>query len=216
MSLRDTIEGARREAEGNVVGRPKKEAEAVASESDEKRGFSRSSAAKARPAREAAASVRTGSSTSSKGGILGGTSETKEEKRERKRRERDEAELRNRAYDLVLRDMPDYRRTERVFWVVVGVGLAMAVVSLVCAYVFGETTDLGTWQGVLSVASLVGAYACIISGLVYDFVKRRPFRKQVQARVNSMTDKRLADLFEQDRARSRAEREAKEARKAKK
>lgn len=216
MSLRDTIEGARREAEGNAVGRPKKEAEAAASESDEKRGFSRSSAAKAKPAREAAASVRTGSPTSSKGGIFGGKEETKEEKRERKRREREESDLRSRAYDVVLRDMPEYRRTERTFWVVVGVGLAMAVVSLVCAYVFGETTDMATWQGLLSVVSLVGAYACIISALIYDFVKRRPVRKQVQARVNGMTDKRLADLFERERARNRAEREAKEARKAKK
>ena len=32
MSLKDTIEGARREAEGNVIGRPKKEAAAVTDE----------------------------------------------------------------------------------------------------------------------------------------------------------------------------------------
>ena len=47
MSLRDTIEGALQEAEGNAVGRPKKEAEAVSSE--EKKGFVRSSVTKARP-----------------------------------------------------------------------------------------------------------------------------------------------------------------------
>ena len=57
MSLRDTIEGARREAEGNAAGRPKKEVATVVGE--EKKGFSKSSASKARPAREAAASVRT-------------------------------------------------------------------------------------------------------------------------------------------------------------
>lgn len=215
MSLRDTIEGARREAEGNAVGRPKKEAADAAAENDEKRGFSRSSAAKARPAREAAASVRTGSASSSKSGVFGGKTETKDEKRERKRKEREETDLRNRAYDLVLRNMPEYRRTERVFWIMVGVGLAMAVVSLACVYFFGETTNLSTWQGALSVGTLVGAYACIIAAIIYDFAKRRPFRKQVQARVNGLTDKRLADLFEQERARQLADKAAKEARKSK-
>ena len=59
MSLRDTIDGARREAEGNVIGRPKKEVENLGAGEEEKKGFSRSSAAKAKPSREAAASVRT-------------------------------------------------------------------------------------------------------------------------------------------------------------
>ncbi len=216
MSLRDTIEGARREAEGNAVGRPKKEAEAVAAESDEKRGFSRSSAAKAKPAREAAASVRTGSASSSKPSIFGDKNESKEEKRERKRKEREESDLRNRAYDLVLRSMPDYRRTERVFWIMVGVGMALAVISLVCVYLYGETTNMSTWQGALSMGTLVGAYVCIIAAIIYDFVKRRPFRKQVQARVNGLTDKKLADLLEEERARQIAEKAAKDARKGKK
>lgn len=215
MSLRDTIEAARREAEGNVVGRPKREAEAAASESGERKGFSRSSAAKAKPAREAASSVRTGSSPS-KTDVLGRATETKEEKRDRRRREREESDFRNRAYDLILRGMPDYRRTERMFWIVVGAGLVLAVISLACVYFFGESTDMSSWQGILSIGSLVGAYAFIIAGIVYDFVKRRPFRKQAQARVEGLSDKRLMDLYERESARQAAEKDAKEARKAKK
>lgn len=214
MSLKDTIEGALQEAEGNTVSRPKKEAESVAAD-DDKKGFSRSSAAKARPAREAASSVRVSTGTSSKGGLFG-TPETKEEKRDRKRREREEENLRNRAYDLVLRSMPDYRRTDRVFWVLVGVGMVFAVISLVAMYRFGEATDVTSPVGMFSTGALLLAYACIIGAIIFDFVKRRPFRKQAQARVGGLTEKKLIELFEQDRAAQVARQAAKEARRKRK
>ena len=196
MSLRDTIEGARREAEGNTVGRPKKEAAAVVG--DEKRGFSKSSASKARPAREAAASVRTASSARAVG--TQGAPETKQERRERRERERSENTLRTRAYDLVLRDNAEYRACEKTFWIIVGTGTVFAVASLVETYVFGQNVDLASWQGVLSVITLVFAYIFIIGALVYDFAKRRPHRKAARARVDAMSDKRLLELFEQERA----------------
>ena len=213
MSLKDTIEGALQEAEGNTVSRPKKEAESVAAD-DDKKGFSRSSAAKARPAREAASSVRVSSGSSSKGGL--GTPETKEEKRDRRRREREEENLRNRAYDLVLRSMPDYRRTDRVFWVLVGVGMVFAVISLVAMYRFGEVTDVTSPVGMFSTGALLLAYVCSIGAIIFDLVKRRPFRKQAQARVGGLTEKKLIELFEQDRAAQVARQAAKEARRKRK
>ena len=213
MSLKDTIEGVLQEAEGNTVSRPKKEAESVAAD-DDKKGFSRSSAAKARPAREAASSVRVSSGSSSKGGL--GTPETKEEKRDRRRREREEENLRNRAYDLVLRSMPDYRRTDRVFWILVGVGMVFAVISLVAMYRFGEVTDVTSPVGMFSTGALLLAYVCIIGAIIFDFVKRRPFRKQAQARVGGLTEKKLIELFEQDRAARVARQAAKEARRKRK
>ena len=198
MSLRDTIEGARREAEGNAVGRPKKEAENMASGEEEKKGFSRSSAAKAKPTREAAASVRVASKPKQTGAV-GGPAETKEEKRERKRREREEQDLRTRAYDVVLRNTPEYRSTERGFWIVVGVGFALAVISLIAAYAFGSEPDLSTVEGVVSVVSLVAAYALIIGGFVFDLAKRRPIRKRVEAQLRGNSDKKLLEILEQDR-----------------
>ena len=194
MSLRDTIEGARREAEGNAVGRPSKEAEATVAPEEEKRGFSRSSAAKARPAREAASSVRVASRPKA-----ASITETKEEKRERRRLEREEQDMRNRAYDLILRANPEYRQTERVFWIVIGVGFVLAIISLVAAYAFGDQPDMSTWQGVVSVVSLVVAYVLIIGGFVYDLAKRRPIRKKVEAQMRGMNDKKLLEVFEQDR-----------------
>lgn len=216
MSLRDTIDGARREAEGNMVGRPKKEAEAVTSDGEEgNKGFARRSAAKAKPSREAAASVRMASKPKQTG-LLGGPSETKEEKRERKQRERAESDLRTRAYDLVLRGMDGYRKSEKVFWVLVGGGMVLAVASLVLAYMFGETTDLSTWQGILSVVTLVAAYALIIGAFIFDLVKRRPYRKQAEARVRGLSEKGLAELFDKERARELERQAAKEARRKKK
>ena len=209
MSLRDTIEGALQEAEGNTVGRPKKEAEAITGD-DDKKGFSRSSTAKARPAREAASSVKTSSGSSSRGAF--GATETKEEKRDRRRREREEDNLRNRAYDLVLRSMPDYRRTDRVFWVLVGVGMVFAIVSLVAMYRFGEVDDVTSPVGIASTVSLLLAYGCIIGAIIFDFVKRRPFRKQAQARVGTLSEKKLVELFEQERAAQLARQAAKDAR----
>ena len=194
MSLRDTIEGARREAEGNAVGRPSKEAEATVAPEEEKRGFSRSSAAKARPAREAASSVRVASKPKA-----ASITETKEEKRERRRLEREEQDMRNRAYDLILRANPEYCQTERVFWIVIGVGFVLAIISLVAAYAFGDQPDMSTWQGVVSVVSLVVAYVLIIGGFVYDLAKRRPIRKKVEAQMRGMNDKKLLEVFEQDR-----------------
>ena len=208
MSLRDTIDGARREAEGNVIGRPKKEVENLGAGEEEKKGFSRSSAAKAKPSREAAASVRTASKPKQTG-ALGGPAETKEEKRERKRREREEQDFRNRAYDILLRSNPDYKRTERVFWIILGVGLALAVVSLVCVYAFGQSPDMSSWQGILSVGSLVAAYAFMSASFIYDWAKRRPYRKQTESRVRGLSDKKLLELLEQEHAKEAFKKDAK-------
>ena len=213
MSLRDTIEGARREAEGNSVKMPKAEAAAVTGGDDEKKGFVRSSAAKARPAREAASSVRVATKPKSTD-VLGRASETKEEKRERRRREREEQDIRNRAFDLILRNNAGYRKTEKIFWVIVGIGFAVAVISLAFSYAFGEgATDLSSPQGVLSVATLVIAYACIIGGIIYDLVKRRPYRKQAEAQLRGISDKKLLELFEQEHAEQLARQAKKSARK---
>lgn len=198
MSLRDTIEGARREAEGNVVGRPKKEAESLGLGEEERKGFVKSSSAKARPVREAASSVRV-ESKPKQTDMFGNKAETKEEKKERKRREREEQDLRNRAYDLVIRSIPGYRKTEKFFWGLLGVGMLLAVVSLVCASVFGQTVNVSTWEGILSVGSLVLAYVFIIASFVYDLARRRPYRKEAEARVRGLSDKRLNALLEEAR-----------------
>ena len=108
--------------------------------------------------------------------------------------------------------MPDYRRTDRVFWVLVGVGMVFAIVSLVAMYRFGEVDDVTSPVGIASTVSLLLAYGCIIGAIIFDFVKRRPFRKQAQARVGTLSEKKLVELFEQERAAQLARQAAKDAR----
>lgn len=217
MSLRDTIDGARREAQEAGVALPKKPEKAEktdVAEDDEKRGFSRSSAAKAKPAREAASSVRV---VSKSGGKQSAGPETKEEKRERRRKEREEEDLRNRAFDLIARSQPGYKQAERNFWIFMGVGLGLAVISIVASAVGDQQSmDLTTWQGVLSVVTLVAAYVCIIGGFIYDLRKRRPFRREAEARVRSLSDKKIAELFEKARKEQEKADAEKKAAKAKK
>ena len=169
-------------------------------------------AANAKPVSEAGASVRTGSGKS-KANLA---TMSKEQKKAEKQRRREEEDIRTRAYDIALRSNPDYKRTERVWWVLLGIGFAMTILSLVMAYAFpAEASSTDSMQGILAIASLVLAYVFIIGGFVYDLVKRRPFRKAAERKVQGMTDKKLAELFEADRQRRIADEEARAAKKGK-
>ncbi len=204
MSLRDTIEGARSEAKENASNLSLKKKDAA--EKGEKDGEAKvpaydpfqpgkSSAATGRPKSEAGSSVRL------EGKYKGATplersSMTKEEKKAERARERAREDMRTRAYDLILKANPEYKRTEKVWWVLLGIGFGCTVVSLLVAYFLGGQ-DLGTTSGVISVVALVLAYVFIIGGFIYDLVKRRPCRKAAEKRLASMNDKHVAEFIEQ-------------------
>ena len=212
MSLRDTIEGARDEVLASAPAKkaPKKD-EKKSKDDDKTPSYdplnpNKASAAHAKPAREAASSVRVGGKPTARESM---GLETKEEKKERRRREREEQDLRTRAYDLIVRSLPGYKKTEHRFWILLGVGMALAILSMVFGVVLGHTTDLNTWQGIVSVGSLVLAYVFIIGGFIYDLTKRRPFRKEAEARVRGLTDKKIVELFESERAERLGEKDEK-------
>ncbi len=236
MSLRDTIDGARKEVEeasrlgGNTksadskVERSERGAKSEKSSKDEAerrdpmaiRSY-RSSAAGAKPSREAASTVRTASSSSSAsmgGGLFGGgTPAQKEARKEERRRQREEEDFRQRGYDLILRTNEEYRKTEHTWWILIGVGFGMTIVSLLLVWAFpADSSDYQTFAGIASVASVVLAFALIIGAFVYDWRVRRPVRKATERKVASYSDKKLAELFEQQRRR---ENEAEAARQAK-
>lgn len=238
MSLRDTIDGARKEAQeaggltGNVkTAAPKAEkpergakAEKPGKDEAEKRdpmttGSYHSSAAGAKPSREAASTVRVASSSSSAGmggGVFGrgGTPAEKEARKEEKRRQREEEDFRQRGYDLILRSNEKYRRTDRTWWILIGVGFGMTIVSLILVWAFPtDSTDYQTIVGIASVASLVLAYGLIIGAFVYDWRVRRPVRKAAERQVASYSDKKLAELFEEQRRRENAADAARQAEK---
>lgn len=214
MSLRSTIDAAREEAKevaaDRSVSKQKPEEKSAKAEYDPM-SLGKRTAATAKPVSEAGSSVRT-SSGKSKANLA---TMSKEQKRAEKQRRREEEDLRTRAYDIALRSNPEYKKTDRMWWILLGIGFAMTVLSLVMAYAFpAEANSTSSTQGVLAVASLVLAYVFIIGAFVYDLVKRRPFRKAAERRVQGMTDKKLAELFEAERKRRIAEEDAHAAKKA--
>ncbi len=243
MSLRDTIDGARKEAQeaGGLSGNVKPAADAAKAEKSERRAKAeksgkdeaekrdpmttrsyRSSAAGAKPSREAASTVRAASSSSSAdmggmgGGLFGGGSSPvqKEARKEEKRKQREEEDFRQRGYDLILRTNEEYRRTDRTWWILIGVGFGMTIVSLILVWAFpADSTDYQTVVGIASVASLVLAYGLIIGAFVYDWRVRRPVRKATERKVAGYSDKKLAELFEAERRRENAAQAARQAEK---
>ena len=203
MSLRDTIVGATKEAREATASLSKKDNSEEA-ERPSYSAFGRKSAATAKPAREAAASVRVSGSGS-------GAPKSKEEKRAERARQREREDIRSRGFEAMLRADSDYHRAERVWWVFLGLGFIATIITLVLSYMVPESRDLNTGVGMISAIMLVFAYFCIFGSVVYSFFKMRPLRKKIEAKVAGMTDKKLNEFYLERQAeydRKRAERKA--------
>lgn len=203
MSLRDTIVGATKEAREATASLSKKDNSEEA-ERPSYSAFGRKSAATAKPAREAAASVRVSGSGS-------GAPKSKEEKRAERARQREREDIRSRGFEAMLRADSDYHRAERIWWVFLGLGFVATIITLVLSYMVPESRDLNTGVGMISAIMLVFAYFCIFGSVVYSFFKMRPLRKKIEAKVAGMTDKKLNDFYLERQAeydRKKAERKA--------
>ena len=242
MSLRDTIAGARSEASQSSS---KGDTTTAA-----KKGASRGSAANAKPTREKAASVRTAGSSGKKTAASAfGAKKTKEQKEAEKaarRKEREEEDYRNQAFQLLLEQNPEYKRTDRIWWIcatvasmpgllfilaisliagkgilgiLLGIGFVSTLISLIVTFVFPvENGDYSSTRGIVSIAALVIAYLFILASFIFDWVKRRPVRKELEAKMQGMSNKKIAQLFAKEREaeaeRAAAKEEAKAAKKA--
>ena len=200
MSLRDTIEGARSEAS---LPSSKSESESTTA----RKGAGRGSAANAKPSREKAASVRTVSASSKKAAStmasMPGAKKTKEQKeaeRAERRKQREEEDYKNQAFQLLLNKSSEYKKSERTWWVLLGIGFIATVFSLVSTFLFPvEDGDYTSMRGVVSIAFLALAYVFIIASFVYDWRKRRPIRKEVEAKMAGMSNRKIAALFAEER-----------------
>ena len=130
MSLLDTIKGARQEAAeaGTLPVGSKKADDAAGStaSSDEKSKANRSrrsSAASARPSRDRAGSVRTTATDKPKSEM------TKEEKRAAREKRREKEDVIYDAKKAMLDSMPEYKRTQRVWWGMLIAGIICTLVS---------------------------------------------------------------------------------------
>lgn len=222
MSLRDTIEGARDEAKSTVDAMTKKTAatEEKGKEGDAPAAYDpfksgKATAAGAKPSREAAASVTMEGERPKKNVAL----MTKEEKKAARAEERSIEDARNQAYDYLLRLDDAYTKTDKTWWILLGIGFVMTIISLFLTFVFpAEVKEVNTVQGVLSIVTLILAYGFIISAFIFDWRKRRPFRKAAEKRMQKMSDKRVYEFLAEENAKlvATAKENRKKAKKAQK
>ena len=223
MSLRETINAAKREAQEANAPLAKKD-EKDATDEDERSGFLKRSVTRAKPAREAASGVRvvgaSGSSRKSSGSGKAPVEMTKDEKKRALRERRDEADRRASASQIVLKQIPGYKRSQHVWWGLLGTGFVCTIISWLLPNLFPQQVNEGTTpMGIAVLIMLVAAYALIISAFVYDWRVVRPMRKKAEATTGAMTNKKVTKVLRGEAneiAREQAERdEAKAARRAK-
>jgi hypothetical protein len=199
MSLKDTIRGAREEvaASGNPfenVGKGKATADGGASGAQQSgsRGYARRSAANRKPSREAAAGVRV---VNSSGKSKSKAHMTKEERKEERNRERENEDRRYSVEQMILEQDEVYQKSRKMWWRFLIGGFAFLVIALALySYVTGQADGAPMWMYGMSIGSMVLAYAIIICGMVYDWRKVRPRRKEAERRVASMTDKKVQTI----------------------
>ena len=213
MSLRETLDAAKREAQegGSLIfGKDAKDAEAE--EATATRSNKRS-AANAKPTRERAANVRVVSSEDAKNGATGKKESemSKEERKAARQKQRAKEDLAASVRNILLDADPAYKRTQHVWWVMLGVGFAMTLATFGINYALNNMESPDPSSPLVSIAmiAIVVAYVCVFGAFIYDWRKGRPIRKEVDARVDGMTRKKMEQIVREDAERKAAEREAK-------
>ncbi len=224
MSLRDTINGAREEA-AKANAPLAKDASKDEADDSERTGFSKRSVSRAKPAREAAAGVRVVSAGSSAGKSSASTTGktpvemTKDEKKRARQERRTEQDRRTSASQIILHDTPGYKKSQKVWWGLLGAGFACTIVSWLIPNVYPKAVVSSAALNVVLLILLILAYGLIIAAFVYDWRVVRPMRKKAEATTNRMTNKKVTQVLRGEAneiAREQAERdEAKAARRAK-
>ena len=153
MSLRDTITGATKEAREATASLSKKE-NSEETERPSYSAFARKSAASAKPAREAAASVRVSGSGSSS------SPKSKEVKRAARARQREREDIRSRGFEAMLGADQVYHSAKRIWWVFLCLGFVAFIITLALYYLVPESRDLNTGVGIISDIMLVFADLC--------------------------------------------------------
>ena len=175
-------------------------------QSHEVTGVARKSAASAKPARQAASSVRVVPASSKarrkeleKGENLEGLS--KEEKRARKAKQRAKED---RIYTLLKQD-EDYTKRRRIWWIVLAIGMVL-VVAIGASLYFAPA---GMVSSPVQMVGIVLSYVIILGDFIYDFVRIRPLRNMYRAQAEGMSENKLNALIE----RSAAEEDKKDSKK---
>jgi hypothetical protein len=204
MSLLDTIKGAKEEAQeaGGLIATGKKDASeksnaAEADASQSSSGFSRKSAARAKPRREAAGSVRVESSSKPESQM------TKEEKKAARDKRRSEEDLIFDAKRAVLNQMPEYQRSQKIWWGLLIAGIVCTVVAWGVLQQI-NANNIGQGYGAVTAITMVVAYVLVIGAFIFDIWKVRPMRKAADEQVAGMSKRRMQRVIEEEEARKAA------------
>ena len=209
MSLLDTIKGAAEEASANdmVPTRTKDKND----KKDKKSGDSsakrakRGSAASAKPKRELSGTVREASTPKKE--------LTKEEKKAERAKQREKDDLRASVTQILLSRDEGYKRTERIWWALIGGGFVCTLFSAIINYNLAPNDSTGRWA-MVGIVLIALAYILIIGSFIYGMVTRSKRRKPIEQRVATMTEKKMWQIVEQDAAEKAAAKAEKEAAKA--
>lgn len=226
MSLRDTLDAARREVQdGGTVFAGKDDGSKSSKDQGEKAARSRSargSAARAKPARDAASSVRVVAAEKSSGSKSTTLSKprsemSKEEKKAARSAERRLEDKKIAVRTALLNSYPEYERSQRVWWILLGVGLGLTLIAFALNWLLRDSLaaeDGLTPSVVLSITPIVLAYGCIIAAVIYDLRVGRPLRKRADAELQGMSTKRMNAVLREEEARQAEKKAKKEAKKA--
>lgn len=181
----------------NKRNMPKTEEEKAAAST----GMARKSAASAKPARAAASSVRVVTVKKDKDGFTQTSGMTKEEKKAFKKAQRKEDDEVAGLVDLVTKSNAAYKRALHIWWIIMGCGFAFTIVSFVISYVQNsmgqDSFSFSSPLGILSITTLVLAYAFIVGALIWQFNKLRPIRNKTEEKIRAMSPKHRVALAEE-------------------
>lgn len=201
MSLKDTIRGAREEAAANSIINSRngadKSAEAAdaAAPSTNAQGFTRRSAARSKPAREAAAGVRV---VSSSGKVKKKSNMTKAEQKEERNRQREDEDRRYNVREMLLEEDEEFKRVNKVWHRLLIVG---GVIIFVALTLYGlvntqANPENGALLATAALVTMLVAYVIMGVALIYNWRMVRPLRIEYDHRVASMSDKKVRQMAE--------------------
>lgn len=208
MSLLDTINGAREEVANSrkdVEAAANKSAAAKADAEDSSSGMLKRSVSRAKPSRDAAQGVRVAATSAGKRDSARAARSNKKAMTSEQRKAAQAEEDRNRdrmmtASNIMLGKDPVYRKRKNVWWTFVIGGLVMTAISFVMIFIAPPETknDFTTVYGIVSFVALILAYVGIGGALIYDLVRIRPIRKQMDEKAHTLSYKRLDAIIKED------------------
>ena len=174
--------------------------------SDKHTGSSRKSSASAKPKAKAAASVHQTTAKAKR-------KQQEQKDKDKQREERALAQKRAAVLSAQTKQLDEYKKWRRIWWIVIVVAIVAVVVSWIFSWMGREGTlpeFLASATGAVSIGGLVIGYAAIIAALVIDFKKIRKFRRESEAKAAKMSNsqrRKLDAAIAEKEERERAERE---------